>query len=98
VRPFRPGRGVHTIKYHAEKTDNWDTMDVNVGHLDSLIRIAIGGSVVIYAAGLVSTPLNFLAMALSLIVLATGLTGIDPVYSLLGLNSAEKTRFSPPKQ
>ncbi len=65
--------------------------ELNVGHMDSLLRIAIGGSVVIYAAGLVSTPLNFVAIVLSLIVLGSGLTGTCPIYSLFDITSAERT-------
>lgn len=65
--------------------------EINVGHLDSMLRIAIGGSVVIYGAGLVNTPLNFVAIVISLIILATGLMGTSPLYSILGITSAEKT-------
>lgn len=67
-------------------------LEVNVGRLDRLVRIAIGGSVVMYAAGLVPTPLNFLAILLGLIVLGTGLMGTCGLYSLLGVNSIGVTK------
>ena len=65
--------------------------ELNVGRMDSLLRIVIGGSVVIYAAGLLATPLNFAAIALSLYVLASGLMGTDLLYSILSMTSAERT-------
>jgi hypothetical protein len=64
--------------------------EMNVGRLDSLIRIAIGGSIVIYGAGLVNTPLNFAAIIISLFILATGLTGTSPLYTIMGISSGEE--------
>lgn len=72
--------------------------EMNVGRLDRLVRIAIGGSVVIYGAALLAMPLNLVAIAAGLILLATGLMGTCTLYSLLGINTGGKAAAAPAKK
>jgi hypothetical protein len=74
-------------------------LETNVGRMDRLVRIAVGGSLVIYGAGLpklAPPPYNFLVIAVGLVILATGLLGTCALYSVLGIDTGGKSAPSAP--
>lgn len=61
----------------------------NESGLDRGIRIAAGAVLGwVFASGMVSGGIAGLALAASLVLLLTGITGFCPLYALLGFNTA----------
>ncbi len=62
---------------------------VNEGPLDRVIRLFVG-VVMLYVAAVTTGPLFFVALAIGLIGLVTGLTGFCLPYVLLGIDTLPK--------
>lgn len=67
-------------------------MNTNVGMLDRLIRIALGAILLLspllnMPAVWSSEPLAYTAMAIGLVLFATGLTGYCLIYRALGIST-----------
>jgi len=65
-------------------------MTRNVGTIDRVLRILLGG-VILGLYGALEPPAQYLTL-LGLIPLGTGLTGRCPAYSLLGVNTCRSPR------
>ncbi|MDD4651860.1 MAG: DUF2892 domain-containing protein [Methanothrix sp.] len=60
----------------------------NVGKIDRAARIILGIIVLyIFMANMVATPWSYLVLLIGLILLATGIVGSCPLYSILGMNT-----------
>ena len=68
-------------------------MSVNVGLLDRLVRIAIGIALIAYAVpiGFSATGWNWVGW-IGVVPLASGIFGICPLYSLLGVSTCPLKR------
>lgn len=63
-------------------------MTRNEGSLDRTLRTVAGGALVLLMlAGVVSGVLGWLSLALGAILLVTGLTGVCPIYAVLGIRT-----------
>jgi hypothetical protein len=63
----------------------------NVGMIDRVVRIIVGiALLLIFALNMVPTPWSYLVALIGLIALVTGAVGTCALYSLIGMNTAEK--------
>jgi ABC-type uncharacterized transport system permease subunit len=63
----------------------------NVGKIDRAARIILGIIILyIFMASMVATPWSYLVLLIGLILLATGIVGSCPLYSILGMNTLGK--------
>jgi len=63
----------------------------NVGMIDRVIRILVGIALLaVFALNMVAAPWSYLVALVGLIVLVTGAIGTCALYSLIGMNTAEK--------
>lgn len=68
-------------------------IQVNEGPLDRVVRVAAGTALLAIAVlGVVASPLSMVAGAVGVILVATGVTGFCPLYSLLGVSSCPVKR------
>jgi len=68
-------------------------IQVNEGPLDRGVRVAAGIALLgIAVLGVVASPLSLVAGAVGVILVATGVTGFCPLYSLLGVSSCPVKR------
>ncbi|HXH73231.1 MAG TPA: DUF2892 domain-containing protein [Mariprofundaceae bacterium] len=58
----------------------------NVGSLDAVLRIIVGMALIMMALSHVFTPWTWIGV----VPLATALLGYCPLYSVIGMNTAEK--------
>ena len=69
-------------------------MKPNVGDRDSVIRAMAGLALLLAAAGLLQWPLLSAAvLILAVLLLYTALTEWCPLYALLGISTAKRTRL-----
>ena len=60
----------------------------NTGTIDRAIRVVLGIVLfVVGATGAVPDTLSFLAYVLAAVMLATGVTGVCPLYRLIGVDT-----------
>ena len=63
-------------------------MTRNEGSLDRILRISVGGALVLFMLfGVVSGALGWLVLALGAILVVTGVTGFCPLYALFGIRT-----------
>lgn len=63
----------------------------NVGMIDRVVRIIVGiALLVLFALKMVAAPWSYLVALIGLIALVTGAVGTCALYSLIGMNTAEK--------
>jgi hypothetical protein len=63
----------------------------NVGMIDRVVRIIVGiALLLIFALNMVPAPWSYLVALIGLIALVTGAVGTCALYSLIGMNTAEK--------
>lgn len=67
-------------------------MVVNEGSLDRILRVAVGAALLIWFFLDASTGFWHWAKLVGVVPLLTGLVGICPVYSLLGLSTCPVRR------
>lgn len=68
-------------------------IQVNEGPLDRVVRVAAGTALLAIAVlGVVASPLSMVAGGVGVILVATGVTGFCPLYSLLGVSSCPVKR------
>jgi len=72
--------------------DSMKIGEKNVGSLDRVVRIIFGIILLaVFAIGAVASPWSYLVALIGLILLVTGALGTCMLYSLVGLNTADKT-------
>jgi hypothetical protein len=68
-------------------------IQVNEGPIDRVVRVAAGVALLAIAlVGVVASPLSWVAGAVGVILVATGVTGFCPLYSLFGVSTRRVTR------
>ncbi len=68
-------------------------IQVNEGPIDRVVRVAAGVALLAIAlVGVVASPLSWVAGAVGVILVATGVTGFCPLYSLFGVSTRPVTR------
>jgi hypothetical protein len=81
-RPLDRLEGEHQMK-----------LQVNVGRLDRMARLAAGIALVAVALlGVVVAPIGIIAGVIGTILLATGATGFCPLYALFGASTCPVRR------
>jgi hypothetical protein len=67
-------------------------MKKNVGTIDKVIRIVFAIAVItLFLTNVISGVPGIVLLAVSAILVITSILGVCPLYSVLGLNSAERT-------
>lgn len=68
-------------------------MNRNVGLFDRLFRVTISGVFIYFLLyGAMSFTVSVIAAVLAIVLLATGILGMCPLYSLLGLSTYKKDK------
>ncbi len=68
-------------------------METNVGQFDKAVRILLGILFIAsFALKWVSEPLAYVILLIGVAMLFTGLYGTCALYSLLGINTAERAK------
>lgn len=66
---------------------------VNEGPIDRVVRVAAGVALLAIAlVGILASPLSWVAGAVGVILVATGVTGFCPLYSLFGVSTCPVNR------
>lgn len=63
---------------------------MNVGALDSTLRVTLGFAL-LFVAFIIAPPLKYLAWVGFLIMVVTGLSGRCPLYTLFGIRTCAKS-------
>lgn len=64
----------------------------NVGMIDRVVRIILGIVLIaVFAMNMVAAPWSYLVLLIGIIALVTGAVGTCPLYSILGISTADKT-------
>ena len=68
-------------------------MNRNVGLFDRLFRVTLAGVFIYFLLyGAMSVTVSVIAAVMAIILLATGILGMCPLYSLLGWSTDKKNR------
>ena len=68
-------------------------MNRNVGLFDRLFRVTIAGVFIYFLLyGAMSFTVSVIAAVMAIVLLATGILGMCPLYSLLGLSTYKKNQ------
>jgi len=68
-------------------------MNKNIGKIDKIIRIIAAVIIsMVYMIGIVPEPFSFILLALGGILLITAIIDFCPLYSILNINSAKKSK------
>lgn len=64
---------------------------MNIGKLDRLIRIIIGGALFLaFLNGTINGPLAIIALIICAVLILTAIFGTCPLYKMLGYNTSKK--------
>jgi len=67
-------------------------MKANVGTIDRVLRLLIGAAAIAFGfMGGLEAPLNYVAMGVGGVLVATAALGWCPPYALLGINTCSKS-------
>jgi hypothetical protein len=81
------------LKHLFKTYPNSESMNKNVGSTDKIIRLVIALVLVgLYYAGTITGTWGIVALVAAVILAVTSLVNFCPLYTILGINSAPKSK------